>query len=56
MDSLSRNIDSLEQANAELEHKISLQEIDDGERKKYMEATPDGEKKKKELEQYVQKK
>ena len=34
MDSLSRNIDSLEKANAELEQKISVQEMDDSERKK----------------------
>ena len=47
MDSLSRNIDSLEKSNAELEHGIAVQEMADDDRKKYMEATPESEKKKK---------
>lgn len=56
MDSLSRNVDSLEKANSELEEGIAQQEIDDEKRKKFIESTPEEEKKKKELEQYIAKK
>ena len=56
MDSLSRNIDSLEKANAELEAGIAAQDRADGERLQLATSTPEAERRQQELQQYVARK
>ena len=56
MDMLSQNIDNLEEANSQLETKIANQVKENESKHQILAGTPEEEKRRQELEEFIQKK
>ena len=56
LDILNQEIDNIEDLNSELELKCADQEVDNVERQRILQATPDGDKRKRRIQQVIDEK